>query len=194
MELTLDLTKRYTYANYLTWIDDVRRELIEGFIKLMPSPLSAHARVSRNITWHFQSVTRRHNSKCEVFYAPVDVRFPKDGETADDKIDTVVQPDIFIVCDPSKIDRRGCCGAPDLIVEILSPSTRKKDLVDKFLIYQAFGVREYWIADPKVKSVTTYIMQPDGAYDDGNVYITGEKVPVYIFDGYLIEMDDIFNF
>ena len=194
MEVTLDLTKRYTYADYLTWIDDVRRELIEGFIKMMPSPLSSHARVSKNIFRHLDAVVGRNKCSCEVFYAPVDVRLPKCGETDNDKIYTVVQPDIFVVCDPSKIDRHGCCGAPDLIVEILSKSTRKKDLIDKFLIYQEAGVREYWIVDTKAKTVTAYTMQQNGEYDDGNVYIPGEKAPVYIFDEEYVDLNDVFNF
>jgi Uma2 family endonuclease len=81
-----------------------------------------------------------------------------------------------------------------MIVEILSPSNRKRDLLEKFYLYQKFGVREYWIADPKLKAVTVYIMQPDGEYDDGEVYQKGEKVPIHIFGGHLIDLDDIFDF
>ena len=119
--LVLDLNKRYSYADYLTWIDDLRRELIDGFIKLFPAPRMAHAKVSFNITWHLGAILKKNKGNCEVFYAPFDVRFPKDGETENDKIYTVVQPDICVVCDPSKLDEAGCCGAPDMIVEIFSP-------------------------------------------------------------------------
>ena len=132
MELFLDVNKRYTYADYLTWIDGQARELINGFIKKMsPAPRLEHANVNTKILWNLESFIRKNKGKCKVFTAPFDVRFPKQGETADDKIDTVVQPDICVVCDLSKLDTRGCCGAPDMIVEILSPSTAKKDVSEK---------------------------------------------------------------
>jgi len=193
MELVLDLNKRYTYADYLTWLDDITRELINGIIKMLPAPRSAHVRVSKNITWHLESVVRNNKGKCEVFPAPFDVRFPKGNETADDRIDTVVQPDICVVCDPSKIDENGCCGAPDMIVEVLSPSTAKKDMFDKFLLYEESGVREYWIVHPKDKSVHVFHLQDNGKYNDGCVYELEGKVPVHLFNDYLIDMDDIFG-
>jgi len=109
MELTLDINKRYTYADYLTWMDDVRRELIEGFIKLLPAPRSVHADVSRNIVLSLSKIIERNNGKCKVFFAPFDVRLPKNGETENDKIYTVVQPDICVICNMAKIDEYGCC-------------------------------------------------------------------------------------
>jgi len=193
MELSLDLNRRYTYADYLTWLDDKARELINGFIKMMsPAPISAHARVSSNITWYLESVVRKNKGKCQVFYAPFDVRLPKNGETAYDKIDTVVQPDICVICDPSKIDERGCCGAPDMIVEILSPSTAKKDMTEKFTLYEESGVKEYWIVHPKDKAINVFLLQENGKYDEGALYELEGKVPVHIFDNYLIDLDDIF--
>ena len=137
MEQILDLHKRYTYADYLTWMDDIRRELIEGFIKLLPAPRSIHAKVSFNISWHLAAILKKNKGKCEVFCAPFDVRLPKNGETANDQIYTVVQPDICVICDPAKIDKRGCCGAPDMIIEVISPSTGKRQLFDKFVLYEA---------------------------------------------------------
>ena len=129
MELSLDLSKRYTYADYLTWLDDKRRELFDGFIKMMsPAPRRIHAEIGFNISWHLGAILKKNRGKCKVFVAPFDVRLPKNGETTDDKIYTVVQPDICVVCDMSKLDKRGCCGAPDLIVEVLSPSTLKRDV------------------------------------------------------------------
>ena len=193
MELSLDLNMRYTYADYLTWVDDKARELINGFIKMMsPAPHPVHAKVSMKISWHLESAVRRSKGRCQVFYAPFDVRFYRHGETADDKIDTVVQPDICVICDESKLDDHGCCGAPDMIVEILSPSTFKKDVYEKFALYQEFGVREYWIVHPKDKTVTIFLMQENGKYDAGITYETKGKAPVYVFDGYLIELEDIF--
>jgi len=195
MELSLDLNKRYTYADYLTWVDDKARELIHGFIKMMsPAPRVDHAKVSKNVYRHFDTVVSRNKGKCQVFYAPFDVRFPKQGETADDKIDTVVQPDICVICDPSKIDELGCCGAPDLIVEILSPSTFKKDVFEKFALYEEFGVKEYWMVHPKDKTVHIFLLQENGKYNAGVTYESKGKAPVAIFDNYPIDLEDIFEF
>ena len=196
MELSLDLNKRYSYADYLTWLDDVSRELIHGFIKMMsPAPRLGHAEVSQNISLHLGLHVLRNKGKCKVFAAPFDVRFPKKGETADDKIDTVVQPDICVICDLSKLDERGCCGAPDMIVEILSPSTFKKDVYEKFALYEESGVKEYWIVHPKDKTVTVFLLQENGKYDAGITYEHEwkGKVPVHIFDNYPIDLNDIFE-
>ena len=194
MELSLDINKRYTYADYLTWMDGKTRELIHGIIqKMSPAPRLGHAEVSSNIAWYLGSVVRKNKGKCKVFSAPFDVRFPKQKETADDKIDTVVQPDICVVCDLSKLDERGCCGAPDMIVEILSPSTIRKDVFDKFALYEESGVKEYWIVHPKDKAITVFLLQKDGRYDEGITYEWEVKVPVHVFDGHLIDLNDIFE-
>ena len=192
MELSLDLNKRYTYADYLTWMDDVRRELIEGFIKLFPAPRPAHAEVSFNISWNLGTILKKYKGKCKVYGAPFDVRFPKNGETADDKIYTVVQPDICVICDLSKIDKRGCCGAPDMIIEIFSASTGKRDLHEKFMLYEESGVKEYWIVYPESKDITVYLLQDDGKYDTGKFYEFEGQIPVHVFDDITINMEDIF--
>jgi Uma2 family endonuclease len=193
MELTLDLKKRYTYADYLTWMDDVRRELIDGFISLMSAPRSIHADVSGQITWYLKSYLMKNQCNCKIFYAPFDVRLPKNGETEHDKIYTVVQPDICVVCDLSKIDELGCCGAPDMIVEILSPSTTKRDVNDKFFLYEKSGVKEYWVVYPKDNTVQVFLLQENSNYDDGTLYERKGKVPVHIFGDCHIDMEDIFG-
>ena len=192
MELVLDMKKRYTYADYLTWIDDIRRELIEGFIKLMPAPRDIHVEVCYNLAWYFGTIIKKNNGRCKVRPAPFDVRFPKNGETANNKIYTVVQPDISVICDLSKLDEDGCLGAPDMVVEVLSPSTAKKDWNEKFFLYEAHGVREYWIVHPKDKAINVFLLQDNGKYDAGVLYERQVKIPVHIFDGYLIDLDDIF--
>jgi len=194
MELSLDLKKRYTYADYLTWLDGQTRELIHGFIQMMsPAPRLRHAEVSFNISGNLWTILKKHNGICKVFTAPFDVRFPKQGETADDKIDTVVQPDICVVCDLSKLDERGCCGVPDMIVEILSPSTSKKDFNEKFNLYEESGVIEYWIVHPKDRAITVFLLQKNGKYDEGITYEWDAKVPVHIFNDHLIDLEDIFG-
>ena len=201
MELALDLTKQYTYADYLTWMDDKTRELINGFINMMSAPRRIHARVSHKISYHLEIILTKNKGKCEVYPAPFDVRFPKNGETEDNKIYTVVQPDICVICDLSKLDKRGCCGAPDMIVEVLSPSTNKRDFNDKFNLYEEHGVKEYWIVNPDLKTINVFLLQENGKYDDGTIYELEErlennleaKIPIHIFGDYKIDLNDIFD-
>lgn len=193
MELTLDMNRRYTYADYMTWWDDTRRELIDGFIHLMsPAASMSHARISGRIYNPMYNYLNRRKGKCEVFTAPFDVRLPKNGEKEDDKIYTVVQPDICLVCDPAKLDERGCLGAPDMIVEVLSPSTRKHDLNDKYRLYEASGVKEYWVVEPK-SDVTVFLLQEDGAYAKGIVYADKTKIPMHSLPGLEIDMEELFR-
>ena len=191
--LDLDESKRYTYADYLTWLDDKRRELINGFIHLMSAPMRIHARVSQKLNRVIDGFIEKKKGKCHVYYAPFDVRLPLNDETADDKIYNVVQPDICVICDLSKLDERGCIGAPDLIVEVLSPSTLKYDWNYKFNLYEAAGVREYWIVDPQAKVVNVFLLQSDGKYDLGTVYNCNQKAPVHIFEGLEIDLNELFE-
>ena len=191
--LNLDESKRYTYADYLTWLDDKRRELINGFIHLMSAPMRLHAQVSVELSTLIKIFIKKRKGKCRIYYAPFDVRLPLKGETADDKIYDVVQPDICVICDLSKLDEKGCIGAPDLIVEVLSPSTLKYDWNYKFNLYEAAGVREYWIVDPKAKIVNVFLLQPDGKYDLGTVYECNQKAHVNIFKGLEIDLNELFE-
>ena len=191
--LDLDETKRYTYADYLTWLDDRRMELIDGFIHFMSAPIRIHARISQKLSAIIDRVIDNKKGGCHVYHAPFDVRFPLNNETDDDKVYDVVQPDICVICDLSKLDDKGCIGAPDLIVEVLSPSTLKYDWNYKFNLYEAAGVREYWIVDPKTKVVNVFLLQPDGKYDLGTVYEYNQKAPVRIFEGLEIDLNELFE-
>ena len=191
--LNLDESKRYTYADYLTWLDDKRRELINGFIHLMSAPNELHARISVNWGYWAGAFVRKLKGKCRIYHAPFDVRLPKNNETDDDKIYNVVQPDICVICDLYKIDEKGCIGAPDLIVEVLSPSTLKYDWNFKFNLYETAGVKEYWIVDPKARVVNVFLMQSDGKYDLGTVYECNQKAPVHIFKGLEIDLNELFE-
>ena len=192
MELLLDMKKRYSYADYLTWADDKMRELIDGFIKIMsPAPSTIHQRTSVKLITRLSITIEKNKGKCEVFVAPFDVRLPQNGEKTDEQIYNVVQPDICVVCDPSKIDERGCVGAPDLIIEIQSFSTAKYDLTQKFNLYESSGVREYWVVYPYEKGIEVFLLQPNGKYNEGTKYDKG-KIPIHIFDGSEIDFKDIF--
>ena len=193
MDVILNANKRYTYADYLTWLDNKRRELLDGFIRLMsPAPSSTHAQVSMELSFSFMNYIKQNDGKCQVFCAPFDVRLPKKpDEIANDKIYTVVQPDICIICDKSKLDQRGCLGAPDMVVEILSGSSLKYDLNDKFNLYEAAGVKEYWVVAPESPSVTVFLLQDDGKFDDGTAYEYDMVVPVKTLPGLSFNIQDI---
>ena len=191
--LKLDLNKRYTYADYLTWMDDVRRELYNGFIQLMsPSPTRKHQKLSINLVRIYSNYL--FGKKCEVYHAPSDVRLPANKkDKTDNAIYTVVQPDLYVVCDQSKLDDRGCLGAPDFIIEIVSVQNPKRDIKDKFEIYQKHGVREYWIVNPNDENVNVFVLGEDGKYQFGGMFAGDDKIPVHIFNGDLkIDLTEVF--
>jgi len=152
------LDKKFSYADYLSWPDDERWEIIKGVAyDMSPAPAREHQRVSAIIfakIYNFLS-----NKKCEVYFAPFDVRLGETKDEADEEIETVVQPDIVVICDQNKLDKRGCLGAPDITVEILSPSTSYKDQTEKLLLYEKHGVKEYWIVNPDAKYVMIYRLE-----------------------------------
>jgi Uma2 family endonuclease len=147
----------HTYADYLTWPDDVRYELIDGVAYLMsPAPTLDHQDFAGEI--YRQLANALQGKPCRVYIAPVDVRLPKLNET-DERVDTVVQPDVLVVCNTDKLDRRGVRGAPDFAVEVLSPSTASHDHVRKRRVYERAGVKEYWLVHPTDRMVTIYKLE-----------------------------------
>ena len=157
MGLPLRDTQHHTYGEYLTWPEDVRYELIDGEAYLMaPAPTVAHQRIAGELYRVIADALQ--GRRCEVFIAPFDVRLPR-GDEADAAIDTVVQPDLTVVCDPAKIDERGCRGTPDWVVEVLSPSTAAHDQVVKLRIYERAGVGECWLVHPTDRTVTVYRLE-----------------------------------
>lgn len=151
----------YTYGDYQRWPEDVRYELIDGDAYLMaPAPLVVHQDMVGEI--YRQLANALEGAPCRVLIAPVDVRLPQ-GDEADDEVDTVVQPDVLLVCDPAKIDRRGVRGAPDWVLEVISPSTALRDQNTKRRLYERAGVREYWLLHPTDRTLTVYQLV-DGRY------------------------------
>lgn len=152
----------HTYGDYLTWNDDKRWEIIEGVPYCMtPAPTTYHQRISGAL---FNKIYNHLDGKsCEVFHAPFDVRLGPEN-IQDDQLDTVVQPDISVICDKSKIDEKGCRGAPDWIIEIISPSTASRDHIQKRRLYETHGVKEYWLVDPSYRLVHIYRLADDGTY------------------------------
>ena len=178
----------HTYADYCAWPDDVRYELIDGVAYLMaPAPTLDHQDVAGEI--YFQLRQALADQPCRVFIAPVDVRLPKADE-ADARIDTVVQPDVLVVCDPAKLDRRGVRGAPDLVVEVLSPGTASHDHRLKRRAYERAGVREYWLVHPIDRMITIYRLEEDGFGKPEVQELSGETA-VGILPGVAIAWDDV---
>jgi len=192
MDTTINFSKQYTYADYLTWADNMMRELINGFVKMMsPAPSAGHQSASMSISANIYQHIKKNKGKCKVFAAPFDVRLPINGEKADNQIYNVVQPDICVVCDPSKLDKRGCLGAPDLVIEIQSFSTARYDLTEKFDLYEKAGVKEYWVVFPYDEGIEVFLLQSNGKYDNGTKYERG-KVPVHVLEGCEIDIEEIF--
>ena len=175
--------KHFTYADYMEWDDDERWELIEGVPYLMSSPTSKHQEILGELFGQIWTFLK--GKPCKVYLSPFDVRL-----NADTTDDTVVQPDLQIICDKSIMMKAGCKGAPDMVVEILSPSTSKKDKELKFRIYQEVGIREYWIIDPETKLTSIHILE-NGKYIT-KIYQETDKAPVHILDGFEIDLAEVF--
>lgn len=185
----LDRSKLYTYADYLTWHFEGMVELIKGKIfPMSPAPSSTHQKMSTRLVRFFSNVL--DGKKCEVFHAPFDVRLTSSKHDSD--ATTVVQPDICIICDLSKIDEKGCNGAPDLIIEIVSPGSIKRDVQVKLEIYQECGVKEYWIAYPLEKMIEVFWLEGN-RYQLVKKYVDQDKVPVNLFPGCELSLADVFG-
>ena len=190
----LDPSKQYTYADYLTWKFEERVELFRGFIARMSAPNRRHQEVSMQMTGLLFNFFKGHN--CRLYSAPFDVRLPKPEHLRknDKDIYTVVQPDLCVVCDLEKLDERGCVGAPDLVVEILSPGNSKKEMTTKFDLYQEHGVKEYWIIDPTSNFALVYTLD-----EQTQTFINKRPLEVEdtlrsnIFPGLEIEMSKVFE-
>jgi len=176
--------RRYTYSDYMTWDDDERWELIDGVPFLMSAPTTRHQEISGNL--YFQLRSSLEGKPCKPFYAPSDVRL-----NADTLDNTVVQPDVYVLCDRGKLDKTGCKGAPDFVVEILSPSTSSRDMYLKFDLYRQSGVREYWIVEPDEKVISAHILSDEDYIT--RIYKETDKAPIHALDGCTIDLAEVFQ-
>lgn len=185
----LDLNKTYTYADYFKWKFEERVELIRGRIfRMSPAPNRRHQELTGNIYYEL----RKHliGKECNIYIAPFDVRLPR--KSKDDKdIVTVLQPDICVICDASKLDDRGCLGAPDVVVEILSPGNNSKELKNKYEVYEEAGVKEYWVVSPQDETFIMYILA-DGRYKPSRVMVAGDIVTSSILEGFALNLEQLF--
>lgn len=185
----LPAEKRYTYADLLDWDSSVRYELYDGQPVALASPSDVHQEVSGELFVQLHDYLR--GKPCKVYSAPFDVRPFEGQEDRPEDVDTVVQPDLLVVCDPEKVDRRGVHGAPDFVVEILSESSRRNDRWTKFRLYQRAGVREYWIVDPETQVVSVHVLE-EGAYPSPTLYDAGAVVPAAVLEGCEIDLRTVF--
>jgi len=183
--------KKYTYGDYLTWSGEESWELIDGVpFAMSPAPSRQHQKISGELLRQFANYLL--DKPCEIYDAPFDVRIPQ-GDEKDEDIATVVQPDIVIVCDHNKLDERGCKGSPDLIIEILSHSTSKKDLHDKFILYERSGVIEYWVVFPADKGVDVYRQNEEQKYELAGRYQSPDRIKAGIFNDLEIDLGLVFR-
>lgn len=176
----------HTYGEYLSWPDDLRYELIDGRAYAMsPAPTLRHQAIVGELFSQIHAQLRGH--PCRAYVAPFDVRLPRGGE-ADDDVDTVVQPDIVVFCDRSRLDERGARGAPDWIIEVLSPGTASHDQLLKRDLYERHGVAEYWLVHPGDRLVTVYRLL-DGAYGKPHVQEFAGSLGPMIPDGVQVDLD-----
>ncbi len=181
----------YSYADYLTWKIDDMMELIRGkaFKWAAAAPGMSHQKVSLRLASALFTFLK--GKPCQVFQAPFDVRFPVKSKKSDE-IDTVLQPDLCVVCDESKLDEAGCIGAPDLVVEILSPGNNRKELKLKYEVYEESGVKEYWVIHPTEQTLLVYTLV-NGKYQPSGLFVAGDVVESTCIEGFKLNLEEIFE-
>ena len=182
--------RRYTFADFLAWDEDERAEIIDGEIYLMGSPTSAHQLICMELSR--QLANYLEGKTCRVIPAPYAVRLFEQDEDDPEDVDTVVEPDISVICDRDKIDKTGCKGAPDMVAEILSPSTQRHDRLVKLGLYQRAGVREYWIINPEDQTVQVMLLDENGVLQLHEVYDRDSIAKVNVLEGCFIELSKVF--
>jgi Uma2 family endonuclease len=186
----LDLNKVYSYADYYKWKFAERVELIKGHIfKMSPAPNPRHQELTFAI--HLAIYNYLNGGKCKVYSAPFDVRFPRKSKN-DRDILTVLQPDICVICDESKLDDRGCLGAPDIVVEILSPGNNAREMKNKYEIYEESGVKEYWIVSPQNETFLVYTLTGE-KYVPSRTMTTGDVVSSSVLPGFSLDLSALFS-
>jgi Uma2 family endonuclease len=182
---------RFSYSDYLTWPDDERWELINGVAyDMSPAPGRRHQEISIALASQFYTYLK--GKLCKVYDAPFDVRLVETVDEHDNVTCTVVQPDIVVICDSSKLDNRGCKGAPDIVVEIVSPSTGSYDLTTKFDMYQRHSVKEYWIVLPEEQTVMVFKLQQNGMFGSPDRFGGTDRIAVTMLGELIIDLADVF--
>uniref|UniRef100_A0A7C5V2Q0 Uma2 family endonuclease n=1 Tax=Caldicellulosiruptor owensensis TaxID=55205 RepID=A0A7C5V2Q0_9FIRM len=185
------IPKIYTYADYLQLPQDARVELIDGIIyDMSPAPSRVHQKIVSELTITIGSYLRQNKKPCEIYTAPFDVVLIEEGH--DEKQATnVVQPDISIICDKKKLTERGCVGAPEMVIEVVSENNPAHDYIRKLNLYTQFGVKEYWIVNPYEQNIFVYVYRPETGYSYPKVYTFNDKIKVSLFEDLMIDFSQI---
>ena len=186
--------REYTYEDYLTWLEDERYEIIDGVVYAQATPSPTHHKIVGNLYVHLHNYFKGKGST--PFLAPFTVRLPlEDGETDEKKNKNIVEPDISVVCEKSKLDKGGYNGSPTLIVEIVSPSSKKRDYMAKLNKYQKSGVEEYWVITPENETIMRYVLNEQEHYDVPETYVLDEDEEIIAnkFPDLTIQLKDIFS-
>lgn len=190
----LDLNGKYNYADYLTWKFEQAVELIKGHIM----PMAAPSRKHQSISWQLTIIIGNTfmNQKCRAFAAPFDVRlFDKSKSVKENQeVYSVIQPDICIICDVDKLDDKGCQGAPDLVIEILSAGNSRKEMKIKKQLYEENLIREYWIIDPEHETVHQFVLGDNQLYNPPIIYVNEDTVYADIFKELQVPLEKVFNY
>ena len=183
--------RKLTYADYLSWEDGQRWEIIDGKpFNITPTPSRRHQEILMAILSKFYGYLK--NNPCEIYTAPFDVRLPEQDQTEFD-VTNVVQPDISVICDPTKLDDKGCLGSPDLIIEITSPATAAYDLIDKLNLYERLRVPEYWFVHPDDKIAMVFLVTENREYGKPRIYAGEDQVPVTLFPDLVVDLKKVFK-
>ncbi|KJR48107.1 hypothetical protein UF75_1460 [Desulfosporosinus sp. I2] len=183
--------KKYTYADYLTYPEDERWEIFDGVPLMQAAPAPIHQEILMELSK--QIAVYLTGKTCKIYPAPFCVRLPEGYEKDDKEVKNIVEPDISIICDKFKIDEMGCNGAPDMIIEIISPSSIKKDRFLKFNMYEKAGVKEYWIVEPDQKLVSVFLLQTNGRFSRPEMYTDEDSINVSIFPDLVINLSTVFT-
>lgn len=182
--------REYTYGDYLQWPDEERWEIIGGVpYDMSPAPSRKHQEISGELFFQLRSFFK--DRSCRVFAAPFDVRLPQ-GDEQDEDITNVVQPDLSIICDLDKLDERGCKGTPAVVIEIISPSTAKKELNEKFNLYERSAIPEYWVVFPGLNVIVVYSLDDEGKYQKTGEYAANQVLTSPLFPGLEVKLEEVF--
>lgn len=181
---------RYTYAEYLTWSEDERWELLDGVAYNIAALSRWHQEVSGELFYQIRRYLA--DRSCRVYTAPFDVRLSEPGEE-DEQITNVVQPDISVICDESKLDEKGCLGSPDLIIEVISPTSISLDYVKKLALYEKYKIKEYWIVHPIDKTVMVFILREDRQYGKPGIFTEDSQLKSGVFADLKIDLNQVFG-
>ncbi|MCP4213432.1 MAG: Uma2 family endonuclease [bacterium] len=187
----IEETQKFTYGDYLKWDDGERWEIIDGeAYNMTPAPKRMHQKILGNLYFHLRTLLT--GKPCEAYLPPFDVRLPL-GDEREEDITNVVQPDLSVICDPDKLDDNGCTGAPDFVIEIISPGSLKRDKLEKFNLYEMAGVKEYWLVWPEGQMVEVFLLGPDGSYGRPTIYTETDTAEISVLKNISIDLGKVFE-